>query len=101
MAAALAVLGSLPAPAWSGPVVGAPFDDTPWIGKIFGSIIGIIVLLGIVAWSLFAVADLAQRDDIGAAKKLLWVAAFLLSAGIVLVVYGAVRFSRTDGHPGW
>ena len=82
-------------------VLAVAFEETPWIAKVFGSMIGLIILLGILAWTLFGVADLYRRDDIGAAKKLLWVAAFLISAGIVLVVYGAVRFSRTDGHPGW
>ena len=80
--------------------VNGPFQDTPWIGQLFGAIIGIVLLIAIFAWIIFGVADLASRDDIGGVKKTVWLAAFLLSAGIVWVVYGAVRFSRTGGTPG-
>lgn len=86
---------------WSlAPAVNGPFQDTPWIGQVFGAIIGLILLIALVVWIVFALADLYSRGDIGAVKKVLWLAAFLLSAGIVWVVYGAVRFSRTDGTPG-
>ena len=82
------------------PAVNGPFQDTPWIGQVFGAILGVILLIALVAWGIFALADLYSRGDIGGVEKSLWLAAFLLSAGIVWVVYGAVRFSRTDGTPG-
>ena len=81
--------------------VNGPFRDTPWIGQLFGWILAVILLIAIFAWIVFAPIDLYRRDDIGLLKKLLWLAAFVLSAGVVLIIYGAVRFSRTDGHPGW
>jgi ABC-type Fe3+-siderophore transport system permease subunit len=81
--------------------VNGPFQDTPWLGKVFGSIIGVILLIALLVWFVFAPLDLYRRDDIGPGKKLLWVAAFLLTFPLALIVYGAVRFSRTDGHPGW
>lgn len=85
------------APIWA---VNGPFQDPPWIVQVFGAIIGVVLLIAMIAWIVFALADLYSRSDIGAVKKLLWLVAFILSAGVVWVVYGAVRFSRTDGTPG-
>ena len=77
------------------------FEETPWIGQVFGAIIGVALLIAMFAWIVFGLVDLARRHDIGPVKKSLWLAGFILSAGVVLIVYGAVRFNRTDGHPGW
>jgi hypothetical protein len=77
------------------------FEETPWIGYVFGTFLGLVLLVALLMSIVFAPIDLYRRDDIGLAKKLLWVAAFVISAGLVLIVYGAVRYSRTDGHPGW
>ena len=85
------------APIWA---VNGPFEDSPWIVEILGWAIAVALLVAIIAWSVFALADILSRSDIGAVKKLLWLVAFILSAGIVWVVYGAVRFSHTDGTPG-
>ena len=80
--------------------VNGPFQDTPWIGQVFGAIIGVALLIAVVAWIVFGLADLYSRSDIGPVKKVLWLIAFLFSAGMVWIVYGAVRFSRTGGTPG-
>ena len=79
----------------------AAFDDPepPFIGKVFGTILGLILLTAVVVWIVFAFADLYKRDDIGLISKLLWLLAFAIPP--VLIIYGAVRFSRTDGNPGW
>lgn len=66
-----------------------------------GTFLGIVLLVALVMAIVFAPRDLYRQGDIGIGKKLLWVAAFVLSAGVVLVIYGAVRYSRTDGNPGW
>ena len=58
------------------------------------------LLIAILAWVIFGLADLARRKDIGAVKKTVSLLTFVVSGGIVLVVYGAVRFSRTGGSPG-
>lgn len=93
------VCGQSPSGIPAGAVIGA-FEQTPWIGYVFGTILGIALLVALVMSIGFAPADLYRRNDIGLGKKLLWLAAFVLSAGIVLIIYGAVRFSRTEGTPG-
>jgi hypothetical protein len=80
-------------------MIGA-FEETPWIGYVFGTILGVVLLVALFMSIGFAPVDLYRRDDIGLGKKLLWLAAFILSAGIVLIIYGAVRYSRTEGIPG-
>lgn len=81
--------------------VNGPFQDTPWIGKVFGAFLGLVLLVAFLMCIVFAPVDLYRRSDIGLFKKLLWVAAFVLSFGLVLVIYGAARYARTDGHAGW
>ena len=88
-------------PGWDlGSIVVGAFEETPWIGYVFGTFLGLILLLGLLMWIGFAAVDLYRREDIGLGKKLLWLAAFVLSAGIVLIIYGAVRYSRTEGQAG-
>lgn len=77
------------------------FQQTPFLGRVFGTFLGLILLAGLVMSIVFAPVDLYRRTDIGTVKKLLWLAVFVLSAGLALVIYGAVRYSRTDGHAGW
>lgn len=67
------------------PAINGPFQDAPWIGQVFGAIIGIVILIAIIAWIFFALADPYSRHDIGGVKKSLWLAALLASAGIVWV----------------
>lgn len=83
----------------SGGMIGASTSPT-WLGYVFGSIVGLALVFAFFYAIAFGVADLVRRDDIGRVAKLLWLAAFVLSAGIVLVVYGLVRFSRTEGTAG-
>jgi hypothetical protein len=78
----------------------AAFEQTPWIGRLLGWIVAVVLLIAIFAWLVFGLIDLHRRSDIGGAAKTAWLAAFVLSAGVVLVVYGAVRFSSTNGEPG-
>ncbi len=98
----LNVPGTSVPPDWvpAGIVVGA-FEETPWIGYVFGTFLGLVLLVALVMSIGFAPVDLYRREDIGLGKKLLWLTAFVFSAGIVLIIYGAVRYSRTDGHAGW
>ena len=77
----------------------AAFNETPWIGQLFGALIGAALLIAIFTWIIFGVVDLYRRHDIGRGKKLLWLTAFILLPP-VLVIYGAVRFSSTGGEPG-
>lgn len=83
------------------PAVNGPFQDTPWIGQVFGAFLGLVLLLYLIACIVFAPVDLYRRHDIGGIKKTFWLVAFLLSAGIVWIIYGGVRFARTGGKPGW
>ena len=78
----------------------AAFEETPWIGKALGWVIAVVLLVAIVAWAVFGLVDLYRRTDLGGPRKSAWLAAFVLSAGLILVVYGAVRFSSTNGEPG-
>jgi hypothetical protein len=82
------------------PAVNGPFQDTPWIAQVFGAFLGLLLLLYLIICIVFAPVDLYRRHDIGGIKKTFWLAAFLTSAGIVWIIYGAVRFSRTGGTPG-
>jgi hypothetical protein len=103
MAVVLGALGSSAPLCWFARTVIGAFDEKepPWIAMVFGSILGVILLIAVLTWIVFAPVDLYRRDDIGPGKKLLWLAAFVFSLGLVLIVYGAARFSRTGGHPGW
>jgi energy-converting hydrogenase Eha subunit F len=84
----------------AGLVLGA-FEEPNWIGRVFGAFLGFVLLAALIMAIGFAPLDLYRREDIGPGKKLLWLAAFVASAGVVLVIYGAVRYSKTDGHAGW
>ena len=75
--------------------------DTPWIGQAFGAFLGLLLLLYLIICIVFAPVDLYRRRDIAGIKKTFWLAAFLISVGIVWIIYGAVRFARTGGKPGW
>lgn len=77
-------------------VLGA-FEETPWIGYVFGTFLGLILLGALIMWIVFGIRDLYERRDIGPFTKTLWLLAFVLSAGLILIVYGAVRWKRTGG----
>lgn len=81
-------------------IVAGAFEEVPWIGYVFGAFLGLILLMVLIMWIVFAPVDLYRRADIGVGKKMLWLVAFVLSGGIVLIVYGAVRYSMTDGNAG-
>lgn len=81
-------------------VAAAAFEETPLLGKLIGWVLAVALVVAIFAWIVFGLMDIARRTDIGRGVKLLWLAAFVLSAGVVLVIYGAVRFSATNGEPG-
>jgi hypothetical protein len=87
-------------PGWVVANLVGSLEETPFIGYVFGAFLGLILLVALVMSIFFAPVDLYRREDIGLGKKLLWLAAFVLSAGIVLIIYGAVRYSRRDGHAG-